>query len=99
MARSAKKKSEGGRKGRLTSIPWTALLQGGVVVGSRWRRLSAKERERLRELMRTSRGRVGNLSEKDRKELRRLAAKLDLKGMGKELLALRAVRKRGRRRR
>jgi hypothetical protein len=99
MARSTKKKGESGRKPRLRSIPWTTLLQGGVVVGSRWRRLSAKERERLRELMRQSRGRVDNLSDKDRKELRRLAGKLDLKGMGKELLALRAVSKRRRRRR
>jgi hypothetical protein len=99
MARSAKKKGESGRTGRVKAIPWAALLQGGVVVGSRWRRLSAKERERLRELMRKSRGRVDNLTDKDRRELRKLAGKLDLKGMGKELLALRAVRKRGRRRR
>ena len=99
MARSAKKKGESGRTRRLKAIPWATLLQGGVVVGSRWRRLSAKERERLRALVRRSRGRVDNLSVKERKELRKLAGKLDLKGMGKELLALRAVRKRGLRRR
>ncbi|HEY7836091.1 MAG TPA: hypothetical protein VIB59_01415 [Solirubrobacteraceae bacterium] len=99
MARSAKKKVESGRTQRLKAIPWATLLQGGVVVGSRWRRLSAKERERLRALVRRSRGRVDNLSVKERKELRKLAGKLDLKGMGKELLALRAVRRRGLRRR
>jgi hypothetical protein len=99
MARSAKKRSEGKRPGRLRAIPWTSLLQGGVVVGSRWRRLTAKERERLRELIRKSRGRVDQLSDKERKELRKLAAKLDLKGMGKELIALRAVSRRRRRRR
>ena len=99
MARSAKKKPESGQTRSLRSIPWATLLQGGIVVGSRWRRLSAKERERLRALMRKSRGRIDQLSEKERKELRKLAAKLDLKGMGKELLALRAVRTRRRRRR
>jgi hypothetical protein len=99
MARSTKSKGEGRRKGRLRAIPWTALLQGGVVVGSRWRRLSAKERERLRELIGKSRGRIDHLSDKERKDLRKLAAKLDLKGMGKELIALRAVSKRRRRRR
>ena len=49
--------------------------------------------------VRESRGRVGNLSAKERMELRKLVGKLDLKGMGRELLALRAVRKRGLRRR
>jgi hypothetical protein len=105
MARTSKKQGESRRrKGdskraeRLRAIPWAALLQGGVVVGSRWRRLTASERERLRALLRSSGGRVDRMSEKERKELRKLAEKLDLRGMGKELLALRAVRKRGLRR-
>jgi hypothetical protein len=86
-------KSERSRAERLRALPWTAILQGGVVVGRRWTALPAKDRERLTELLRESRGRLGNLSEKQRSELRKLAGKLDLKGMGGELLALRSARR------
>ncbi len=96
MARTSKKTSS--RTGRLRSIPWAALLQGTVIVGRRWTALSAKERERIKELLAESGGRVNRLSDKQRKELRKLAGKLDLKGMSKELIALRAMRSRRRRR-
>ncbi len=98
MPRS-KKNEKSSRKRSLRAIPWAALLQGTIVVGSRWQRLSVSERERLRTLLAASGGRIHRLSAKDRKELRKLADKLDLKGMGRELLALRAVRKRVLRRR
>lgn len=77
------------------AVPWAVLLQVWMIVGRRWGALSSKERARLMELVRDSRGRVGNLSVKQRLELRKLARKLDLKGMGSELVAL----KRGGRRR
>ena len=96
--KSTKKNEQGGRRRSLRSIPWAALLQGTIVVGSRWQRLSVGERERLRTLLAASGGRIDRLSPKDRKELRKLAEKLDLRGMGRELLALRAVRKRALRR-
>jgi len=65
----------------------------------RWQKLSSKERERIKELLAESGGRIDRLSSKQRKELRHLAGKLDLAGMGKELVALRVVRgRRGRRR-
>ncbi len=83
---------------RLKALPWAALLQGLVVVGKRWRSLSEKERSRLSTLVRDSGGRLGNLSAKERKELKQLAGKLDLKGMARELFPLaRGGRKRGRR--
>jgi hypothetical protein len=100
MPRSRKKKhEESSRAGRLRRVPWAVLLQATIVVGRRWQRLSAGERERMRTLLSASGGRIGRLGAKDRKELRKLADKLDLKGMGRELLALRAIRKRARRRR
>jgi len=73
---------------RMKGLPWLMLLQAGVVLGKRWSALSAKDRARLARLVRQSRGRVGNLSVKDRLELRRLSRKLDLKGAGRELLPL-----------
>lgn len=94
-----KSRSSKSRAEKVKALPWAALLQGGVVVGRRWKDLSAKDRERLGNLLRESRGRLGNLTEKERRELRKLAGKLDLKAMGGELLALRSVRaRRGRRR-
>jgi hypothetical protein len=75
-------------KSGLGAVPWAVFLRGGVIVGQRWSALSAKERARLSQLVRESRGRAKNLSVKQREELRKLARKLDLKGMGRELLPL-----------
>ncbi len=95
MARTAKKSGTN----RVKALPWAVLLQGAVVVGRRWKGLSAKDRERIKELLAESGGRVNRLSAKQRKELRKLAGKLDLRGMGRELYALRGGRgRRGRRR-
>jgi hypothetical protein len=80
----------------MKALPWAALLQAGVVVGKRWRSLSEKERARLTALLRESGGRPRNLGEKERRELRKLAGKLDLKGMGRELLPLARGRRAGR---
>jgi hypothetical protein len=85
---------------RARALPWAALLQASFVVGRRWRSLSERDRARLSSLVRDSRGRLGNLSEKERSELRKLAGKLDLKGMSGELATLlrsgRGARKRRR---
>jgi hypothetical protein len=77
------------------ALPWALLLQVGLAVGNRWRALSEKDRARLTRLLRDSRGRLGNLSAKDRNELRRLVGKLDIRGVGSELRPL--LRGRGRR--
>jgi hypothetical protein len=83
---------------RAKVLPWAMLLQAGVAFAKRWRSLSERDRARLTGLLRDSGGRLGNLSSKERKELRRLAGKLDLKGMGRELLPLlRGQRRRKRR--
>jgi hypothetical protein len=86
MAKSKTPSKSGGE--RLKALPWAAVLQVTVAAGRRWKGLSEKERARLAQLTRDSRGRLGNLSTKERSELRKLAGKLDLKGMGRELLPL-----------
>jgi hypothetical protein len=99
MSRSGKHSSS--RVERARALPWAAVLQTAVLLGKRWRSLSANERERLRTLVAESGGRLGRLSAKERKELRKLGGKLDLKGLGRELLpVLRGGRgrRRGRRR-
>lgn len=83
---------------RVRAIPWSTLLQGGVIVGARWVALSAKERRRLVELVRASHGRLSNLSARERRELRKLVHRLDVRGMGRDLTALARSRRAGRRR-
>jgi hypothetical protein len=97
---SRHRESKSGARDKLGAIPWLALARGTMIVGRRWTALSAKDRSRLVELVRESRGRVGNLSVRQRLELRRLAGRLDLKGMTRELLLVARGRgRRGRRRR
>jgi hypothetical protein len=85
------------KRSRLKALPWAALLQAGLAFGERWRALSEKDRARLTQLVRQSRGRVGNLSARDRDELRKVVRKLDLKAMGREMLPLVRGRRRKRR--
>lgn len=72
---------------RAKDLPWLGMLQVGIAFGERWRSLSEKERARFTGLLRESGGRVGSLTEKERKELRKLAGKLDIKGLGGDLVA------------
>lgn len=83
------------KRARLKALPWAPLLRGAVVLGRRWRSLSERDRNRLVDLLRQSGGRPGHLSTKERKELRSLAGKLDLKGIGRELLPLVRARRGG----
>jgi hypothetical protein len=91
-------KSNATDRSRLKALPWLGLLQVGVAIGERWRALSEKDRARIARLLRESRGRLGNLSARERKELRKLVGKLDLRGAGRELVGLvRGGRRRRRR--
>ncbi|MCW3069461.1 MAG: hypothetical protein JWL67_2086 [Solirubrobacterales bacterium] len=83
---------------RLRALPWAGLAQAGLAAGRRWRALSPKDRANLTRLVRDSRGKAGNLSSKERKELGKLVRKLDLKGLGRDVLApLRGGRRKRRR--
>jgi hypothetical protein len=75
-------------KSTVGAVPWLIVARTAMIVSKRWNALSGKERARLAELVRESHGRTSNLSVKQRLELRRLAGKLDLKGMVRELLSL-----------
>ncbi len=82
---------------RLKALPWATLARGGFVVGRRWKALSEKERARLAQLLRESRGRPSNLGAKQRRELHTLVEKLDPKRLGRELLPLVGKARGGRR--
>jgi len=85
---SKHRESKSRLKSTVGAVPWLAFARGAMIVSKRWNALSGKERARLAELVRESRGRVSNLSVKQRLELRKLAGKLDLKGMARELTSL-----------
>ena len=102
LVKTQAKVSDSKLKRTVKAVPWAALLQGTMIVGRRWASLSEKERARFAELVRRSRGRVRNLSMKERLELRKLAHKLDVRGMGRDLAPLvlrQRLNKRGRKRR
>ena len=81
------------------ALPWAALQRTAAVLGKRWAALTAKERGRLAGLVRASGGRPGNLSKRERKELRKLVRKLDLQGAARELAGMFRGRGRWRKRR
>jgi len=87
------------KQSRAKALPWAVMLQAAMVVGRRWVALSKKDRERLTRLVRESRGRLGNLSARERSELRRLVGELDVNRMGRELLPVLRAGRRGRGRR
>jgi hypothetical protein len=91
------KREQKSKLDRVKDLPWALMLQIGVVLGRRWRSLSAKDRARLTELMRESRGRLNNLSAKERKELKKLVGKLHPKRTARELVLLTRARRRRKR--
>jgi hypothetical protein len=90
---SKQSKQDKSKLTRVKDLPWALLLQMGVVLGRRWRSLSTKDRERLTRLTRESQGRLSNLSEKQRKELKKLVGKLEPKRTSRELVLLTRARR------
>jgi hypothetical protein len=75
-------------KSTVGAVPWLTVARVAMVVSRHWNALSTKERARLAQLVGESRGRASNLSGKQRSELAKLARKLDLKGLGRDLWPL-----------
>jgi hypothetical protein len=73
---------------RLKAVPWTVAMQAGLVASEHWRQLSDHERSRLLGLVRDARGWPGNLTTRERDELKKLVGKLDVPGMGRDLFPL-----------
>jgi len=71
------KLSKKSKRQRVRALPWAALAQAVFAIRRHWQSLSEKDRARVSGLVRESGGRWGNLSSKERAELRKLAGKLD----------------------
>jgi hypothetical protein len=62
---------------RVRSMPWIMVFELAVTLRKHWQRLEPKERARLAELIRKSQGRPMRLTAAERKDVRRLVAKLE----------------------
>ena len=83
---------------RIRAVPWLLVFEVARGVHSHvMDTLTPRERRRVTEIVRKSRGRPGNLTNAEREELRRLASKLDVKGLARDL-APRVITGRKRRR-
>jgi hypothetical protein len=74
--------------------PWLLVIQAAMAAREHWGVLEPDERTELARLLRTTRGRPSNLTVREKSELRRLVGKLDLPGLGKDLLPLASRRRR-----
>jgi hypothetical protein len=83
---------------RLRAIPWLLLFEVARGLHSHLMdSLSPAERRRVTQILRKSKGNPANVTPREREELRRLAGKLDLKRLGRDL-APRVIAGRKRRR-
>ena len=83
---------------RLRALPWLLLFEAARALHSHvMDDLSPRDRRRVAEILRSSHGNPLNVSSAQRNELRAIAAKFDVKGLGRDLVphAVRHARRRG----
>ena len=68
------------------TAPWALALELAMVANAHWQELKDSERRRLGELIRKSKGNPRALNQRERDELRKIAAKLDFPGMARDLV-------------
>ena len=73
------------RSTALSTIKWAVLFDALAVAREHWEKLTPGERAHLAALIKKSRARPGNLTPAERRDVRRLAAKLDLPALGRNL--------------
>ena len=81
----------------IRGTPWLLVIQAAMAARDHWGVLTPAERTDLARLLRTTRGRPSNLTAHEKAELRRLVGRLDLPGLGKDLLPFASKHRRGRR--
>lgn len=70
----------------IRAAPWALLLEAALVMRDHWHTLPEKDRARLADLVKRSRGRPANLTKRERDDLKRIVGQLDFKEMGKEMV-------------
>lgn len=84
---------------KVRALPWIVLLEAAMAVREHWQNLTPAERARVTRLLKKSQGRPGNLTAREREDLKKLARKLDPAGLGRRLVPLGRHAPRGRLRR
>jgi hypothetical protein len=75
-----------GLRKRIMPIGWAFLVVEGLLAARRhWGDLPVRSRTRARELVAKSKGRPGNLSSQERRELLRIAREIDLRTLARDL--------------
>lgn len=78
----------------IKGAPWLLIIQAAVAAREHWGGLTRVERTDLARLLKNARGRPSNLTAHEKAELRRLVGKLDLPGLGKDLVPIASKRRR-----
>ena len=72
---------------RLRAVPWLLLFEAGRIVHSHvMDTLSQRDRRRVAEILRVSKGNPLNVTPSQREELKAIAAKLDFKRVGRDIV-------------
>lgn len=70
----------------LKGVSWMLVIQAALAARDHWGILTPSERTQLTRLLRQTRGRPANLSAREKQELRDLVGRLDLAGLGREMM-------------
>ena len=79
-------------------MPWVMALQAGLLAREHWLKLAPAERSELQQLIRKSKGRASNLSNRERARAKALIDKLELARFGRALVPVATGMRRKRRR-
>lgn len=86
-----------GRLARIRAVPWLLFFEAARTVRAHYLDdLSPSERRRVIEILRHSHGNPMAVTPRERDELRRLAGKIDLRGMARDLAPVAVRHQRGR---
>lgn len=73
---------------RVRTMPWLMVLQLAMTLRKHWKFLEPAERARLGALVKQSQGRPNRLSAAERREVRRLVAKLEPMTIARSVLPI-----------
>lgn len=71
------------------ALPWALVLQFAMAAREHWGALPPKDRERLREIVKRTKGRPQALTPGDRADLRQIAGSADLPGLARRIAVAR----------
>lgn len=78
------------------AVPWLLVLEAAMIARDHWGRLDSRDRAELSRIVRKSKGRPNNLSDRERSELLRLVRLLDPLTAGRKLMPFRGGVRKGR---